>query len=79
MLDIGFRVWYYIDNKRKNIRRKKDMWLILGLILLAVIVYGVLGFILQAVLGFFGVIVPLWVAVAIVFLFGVLIPSGGSK
>ena len=55
------------------------MWLILGLILLAVIIYGVLGLLLQAVLGFFGVIVPLWVAVAIVFLIGVLMPSGGSK
>lgn len=55
------------------------MWLILGLILLAVIVYGVLGLLLQAVLGFFGVIVPLWVAVAIAFLIGALMPSGGSK
>lgn len=79
MLDIGVKVWYYIDNKRKNIRRKKDMWLILGLLLLAVIIYGALGLLLQAVLGFFGVIVPLWVAVAIVFLVGALKPSGGSK
>lgn len=55
------------------------MWFILGLILLAVIVYGVLGLILQAVLGFFGIIVPLWVAVGIVFLIGALMPSGGSK
>ena len=79
MLDIGVRVWYYIDNKRKNIRRKKDMWLILGLLLLAVIFYGALGLILQALLGFFGVVVPLWVTVAIVFLVGALKPSGGSK
>ena len=55
------------------------MWLILVLILLAVIVYGVLGLLLQVVLGFFGVIVPLWVAIAIVFLIRALIPVGGSK
>ena len=55
------------------------MWLILGILLLAVIIYGALGLLLQAVLGFFGVIVPLWVAVAIVFLVGALKPSGGSK
>ena len=55
------------------------MWFILGLILLAVVVYGVLGFILQAVLGFFGVIVPLWVAMGIVVLIGAFMPSGGNK
>ena len=55
------------------------MWLILGLLLLAVIVYGFLGLLLQAVLGFFGVIVPLWVAVSIVFLIGALMPSGRSN
>ena len=55
------------------------MWLILGLLLLAVIFYGALGLILQALLGFFGVVVPLWVTVAIVFLVGALKPSGGSK
>src|SRR5699024_11342642 len=43
------------------------------------LVYGVLGLILQAVLGFFGVIVPLWVAVGIVFLIGALMPSGRSE
>ena len=55
------------------------MWLILGLILLAVIVYGVLGLLLQVVLGFFGVIVPLWVAMGIVILVGALMPSGGNN
>lgn len=55
------------------------MWLVLGLLLLTVIVYGFLGLLLKAVLGFFGVIVPLWVAVSIIFLIGALMPSGGSK
>ena len=55
------------------------MWLILGLILLAVVVYGLLGLLLQAILGFFGVVVPLWVTVGIVFLIGVLMPNRGSK
>ena len=55
------------------------MWFILGLILLAVIVYGVLGLILQAVLGFFGVIVPLWVAMGIVILVGAFMPSGRNN
>lgn len=55
------------------------MLFILGLILLAVIIYGVLGLLLQAVLGFFGVIVPLWVAMGIVILVGALMPSGGNN
>ena len=53
--------------------------LFLMVLLLAVIIYGGLGLLLQAILGFFGVVVPLWVAVGIIVLIGTLMPSVRGK
>ena len=55
------------------------MIFVLFVLALALIIYLLLGLLLQAILGFFGVIVPLWVAVGIVFLVGAVMKSGGSK
>lgn len=47
----------------------------LVVLLLAVVIYSGLGLLLQAILAFFGVPVPLWVAVGIIFLISALMPN----